>query len=200
MQRVLLSMRRINHRRSQGGQRSHAPQILENIVILCFVKCFSKQNSVIRLKSNILPPQFFCTPPNFWAGYATGLNLFVVGKHRYSKLNTWQCTSQFVFHVNQPASRFCFHGNESAVFEVYLAKHTQVQQYKTVAHQKFLPGTLVGHGPQVEKPCLRSSTKIKAFYTFFSRRNGNAIFLGIYSSFMYFRNSPRQISVISNVF
>jgi len=27
--------------------------------------CFVRQNSVIRLKSNIL------SPPNFWAGYAT---------------------------------------------------------------------------------------------------------------------------------
>ena len=36
-----------------------------HIVILCFERRFSKQNSVIRLKSNILAPQ------NFWAGYAT---------------------------------------------------------------------------------------------------------------------------------
>jgi len=30
------------------------PKFLENIVILCFERCFSKQNSVIRLKLNIL--------------------------------------------------------------------------------------------------------------------------------------------------
>ena len=42
------------------------PKILENMVILCFERRFSKQNSVIRLKSNILPPL-----QNFWAGYAT---------------------------------------------------------------------------------------------------------------------------------
>jgi len=49
-----------------GGQRGHAlQQFLENIVILCFEKRFSNQNSVIRLKSNTL------APPNFWAGYAT---------------------------------------------------------------------------------------------------------------------------------
>jgi len=41
------------------------PKFLEHIVILCFERRFSKQNSVIRLKSNILPPQ------TFWAGYAT---------------------------------------------------------------------------------------------------------------------------------
>ena len=33
------------------------PQFLENIVILCFERRVSKQNSVIRLKSNILPPK-----------------------------------------------------------------------------------------------------------------------------------------------
>jgi len=45
------------------------PKLLENIVILCFERRFSKQNSVIRLKSNILGP------PNFWAGYTTVANL-----------------------------------------------------------------------------------------------------------------------------
>jgi len=40
------------------------PKFLENIAILCFEKRFSN-NSVIRLKSNIL------APTNFWAGYAT---------------------------------------------------------------------------------------------------------------------------------
>ena len=42
------------------------PKFLENIVILCFETRFSKQNSTIRLKWNIL------VPPNFWSGYATG--------------------------------------------------------------------------------------------------------------------------------
>jgi len=51
----------INHRRSQGGQRGHGPPTcLENIAILRFERRFSEQNSVIRLKSNILsPPKFF---------------------------------------------------------------------------------------------------------------------------------------------
>jgi len=40
------------------------PKFLENIAILCFERRFSKQNSVIRLESNIL------ASPNFWAGYA----------------------------------------------------------------------------------------------------------------------------------
>ena len=45
------------------------PIFLENIVILCFERRFSIQNSVIRLKSNIFPP------PNFWTGYDTGNSL-----------------------------------------------------------------------------------------------------------------------------
>ena len=47
------------HSRSQGGgQRSHGtPKFLENIVSLCFERRFSKQNSVIRLKSNISAPK-----------------------------------------------------------------------------------------------------------------------------------------------
>jgi len=64
---------RLNHRRSQGGRKSHgSPKFLENIGILCFERRFSKQNSVIRLKSNILAP-----PKNFWTGYAAGLSPFV---------------------------------------------------------------------------------------------------------------------------
>ena len=48
------------HRRSQGPNEPCPPKFLENIVILCFERRFSIQNSVIRLKSNILaPPKFF---------------------------------------------------------------------------------------------------------------------------------------------
>jgi len=55
------------HRRSQGvgAKWAMAPtEFLENMVILCFERVFSKQNSVIRLKPNV-------SPQNFWAGYAT---------------------------------------------------------------------------------------------------------------------------------
>jgi len=47
-----------DHTRSQGrGQRGTAPpKFLENTVLLCIERRFSNQNSVIRLKSNILPP------------------------------------------------------------------------------------------------------------------------------------------------
>jgi len=59
---------RVEHRRSKGGaKRAMPPKFLETIAILCFERRCSKQNSVIRLKSSIL------APPNFWAGYATGV-------------------------------------------------------------------------------------------------------------------------------
>jgi len=58
------------HRRSQGvGKGAIPPQI----VILCCERHFSKQNSVIRLKSNILAPQIFglATPlPVYFNVYA----------------------------------------------------------------------------------------------------------------------------------
>jgi len=41
------------------------PKFLENIVILWFERRFSKQNSVIRLKSYILVTQNFLDPPKF---------------------------------------------------------------------------------------------------------------------------------------
>jgi len=67
------------HWRSQWGQRNHEPlKFLENKVILCFEKRFSKQNSVIRLKSNI--------PPQFWAGYTTDAHLLF----RAFDFNTFQ--------------------------------------------------------------------------------------------------------------
>ena len=65
-------------RRSQGGPKGPCtPKFLENIVILCFERRFSKQNSVIRLKSNILPPQFF-DPQIFGLVTASGsLDIFL---------------------------------------------------------------------------------------------------------------------------
>jgi len=46
------------------------PKFLEHIVILCFERRISEQNSVIRLKSNILPPKKIFGPPNSWTGYS----------------------------------------------------------------------------------------------------------------------------------
>jgi len=46
------------------------------MVILCFEKRFSKQNSVIRLKSSILAPASNFRPlPNFWTGYGAGIHV-----------------------------------------------------------------------------------------------------------------------------
>ena len=48
---------------ARGGKKGHGPQnFLENIVILCFDRRFSKQNSVIRPKSNLLAPPNFSLP------------------------------------------------------------------------------------------------------------------------------------------
>jgi len=50
------------------------PKCLEDIVIFLFERRFFKQNSVIRLKSNILPPQIFLPPKKLWSSCATDLN------------------------------------------------------------------------------------------------------------------------------
>jgi len=50
-----------------GGKGAMAPsKFFENIVILCFERRFSKQNSVIRLKSNILAPKYFFGSPQIF--------------------------------------------------------------------------------------------------------------------------------------
>jgi len=56
----------LTHRRSQGGPKGPCPpKFFDDVVIFCFERSFSKQNSVIRQKSNILAaPQFF-GPPKF---------------------------------------------------------------------------------------------------------------------------------------
>jgi len=61
------------HRRSQGAKGPCPPKFLKNIVILCFGRRFSKQSSVIRLKSYILASTFFAPPQIF--GLATPLGL-----------------------------------------------------------------------------------------------------------------------------
>jgi len=54
---------------ARGGQRGHAPpKNLENIVILWFERRFSKQNSVIRLISKILPPKKILGRLHRWFG------------------------------------------------------------------------------------------------------------------------------------
>jgi len=56
----------------RGAKGPSPPKFLEHIVILYFERRFSKQNSVIRLKSDILAPPN--SPPNSWAGYAAVFN------------------------------------------------------------------------------------------------------------------------------
>jgi len=61
---------------ARGAKGTMPPTFLENIVILCFERRFSKQNSVIRLKSYIFPPNFFAPSPNFWAPLVLALSFF----------------------------------------------------------------------------------------------------------------------------
>ena len=55
---------------ARGDKGTMPPQIFRKYSHLCFERRFSKQNNVIRLKSNIL------APPNFWVGYATDTQRF----------------------------------------------------------------------------------------------------------------------------
>jgi len=96
-----------SHRRSQRGLGSHVtPQNFRIYRHLCFERRYHKQNSVIRLKSNILTPTKFFGPPNAWAGYATAcrgklLNLregcFAVGLYRV--IITWQQIFKYSLQV-----------------------------------------------------------------------------------------------------
>jgi len=53
-----------------------SPKILENVAVLCFERRFSKQNSVIRLKSNILGTRKFLPPQIFRLATPLGMTLY----------------------------------------------------------------------------------------------------------------------------
>jgi len=59
-------------------------KFLQNIFILPFERRVSKQNSVIRLKSNILPLQI--------SGLATPLDDLLVMRRKFERNQTWQRT------------------------------------------------------------------------------------------------------------
>jgi len=91
-----------SHRRRQGGQRDHPPKFLENIVILCFERRFTKQNSVIRLKSSIFgPPKFF--GPSQIFGLATPL----IGENRTAKTRERFAESSFTTQLRVQGCRQC---------------------------------------------------------------------------------------------
>jgi len=88
---------------------------VENIVIFCFERRFSKQNSVIRLISSILAPQIFWPLPNFRAGYATDECQLKRDKRKlrneknlinltnsWISLGVWRMEVQKQIHVNSP--------------------------------------------------------------------------------------------------
>ena len=88
------------HRRSQGGLKVHVPpKFLEHIIILWLERRFPKQNSVIRLKSNILPtPNFFASPK--FLGWLRSCH------------TTWGLSSQYT------GSRICFSSNQTVLYEM----------------------------------------------------------------------------------
>jgi len=57
----------------EGPRGQCPPKFLEHIVFLCFDRRYPKQNSVICLKSSILPPRIFWPLPYFWSGYDSQL-------------------------------------------------------------------------------------------------------------------------------
>jgi len=80
---------------AKGGP--YDPKIFRTYSHLCFERRYHKQNSVIRLKPNILAPTKFFVPPNSGAGYATACkgklpklraDCFTVGLYRV--IITWQ--------------------------------------------------------------------------------------------------------------
>jgi len=52
---ITQNIRGFIHSCSQGAYGAMPPKFVEHIVVLCFKRQYRKQNSVIRLKSNILP-------------------------------------------------------------------------------------------------------------------------------------------------
>ena len=58
-----------------GGSREPCPPHYQHIWWFCALRDgITNKIIVARLKSNILPPEFFFGPPQFWADYATELN------------------------------------------------------------------------------------------------------------------------------
>jgi len=94
------------HRRSQRGPSGPClPQIFRTYSHLCCERRYHKQNSVIRLKSNILAPTKFFGSLNFWAGYSTACrgklpnlrgDCFTVGLYRViiTRQQIFKCSLQ----------------------------------------------------------------------------------------------------------
>jgi len=75
------------------------PKFLENMVLLCFERRLSKQNSVIRLKSSILAPPKFLAPQKFlsWLRHCGWIHKYLqIKKKTYFKY----CWSESGAHCN----------------------------------------------------------------------------------------------------
>jgi len=90
-----------------GAKESWPPKFLEKIVILCFERRFFKQSSVIRQKWNILSPQMFWHPPNFWTGYATGTHADIL-KHSLSRTEKFEEYQTYFMITGQGVVGTCY--------------------------------------------------------------------------------------------
>ena len=111
--------------RSQEGH--DPPKFLENIVILCFERRFSKQNSVIRLKSSILSPPNFLVPPKFlgwirhcWESVPTAKKVWERRSHAFPPHYT----------PDQTQTRFC-HFSAVSLFFVSFVKNSVVASWQS---------------------------------------------------------------------
>ena len=109
----------------RGRERGHGtPTFLENTVILRFERLFSKQNSVIRLKSNIL------APPNFFDP-TTALNSFTKPSQALFRTKT----SSRIKTMFQSCDKFRQDQPHSALFWANMSTITLRDLSHFVAHQ-----------------------------------------------------------------
>jgi len=100
---MYLRSRRWTHRRSQGGAKEPCLlKIFRKYSHLCFERRFSKQNSVIRLKSNILnPPKFLTTKFLAWLRHWVDIVSFA-SKSTYCSKGAPQSAYHFDWQGWQP--------------------------------------------------------------------------------------------------
>jgi len=77
---------------ARGDKGAFPPQIFGNIVILCFEMRFSKQNSVIRLKSYIWPKKKFLG----WLRHCVRMHLLFVVSPACKPENVFKAMSNMV--------------------------------------------------------------------------------------------------------
>jgi len=92
------------------------PKIFRKYSHFVFWEAFFKQNSVIRLESNILASPEILAPPHFWTGYATALRGILRGRggeqnKGVKTLNQWiiELTSTAALMLSKQRNRLLIH-------------------------------------------------------------------------------------------